>query len=136
MITHWRLGTEDRRSEAGGLSRVISPPTFVPLSPRTAAASNCFSVPQLLGYTPIYTYIYIWLCLVKQITTTNKLHSNQSWSMPTKGSRLTASHVRAKWEKQPKRYSKRGKKPVKYRKLLFKFTATTTGSDSRESIRK
>jgi len=31
---------------------------------------------------------------------------------------------------------KRGKKPVKYRKLLFKFTATTTGSDSRESIRK
>lgn len=36
---------------------------------------------------------YIWLCLVKQITTTNKLHRNQSVCKPTKG---TATDTKTK----------------------------------------
>lgn len=35
--------------------------------------------------------IYIWLCLVKQITTTNKLHRNQSERRPTKGTAADAT---------------------------------------------
>jgi len=63
--------------------------------------------------------------------------------MPTKGCRPTdpptdciprLGQVRKAAKKIQQ--TRAGKKPVKYRKLLFKFTATTTGSDNRESIRK
>lgn len=53
--------------------------------------SNVFEVPPPCSYGNSNNILvmppvrYIWLCLVKQITTTNKLHRNQSERRPTKG---------------------------------------------------
>lgn len=85
---------------------------------------------------------YIWLCLVKQITTTNKLHSNQSWSMPTKGSRqIEMQHsspffIYIFFLTEPSEKSIGEKDTITsqtwevYTKLLFKFTAT--GNERRQ----